>query len=228
MAQRTRSSIACARCKSTKTKCSDYRPCKHCSYLRIACQEVHKAEQHRSVHMQPIKNEPLLDCAPSTTRHVPFFDRKSSSSNWENSTEFNRSLPSSQLRGLVSSFSSFSYSQECRASSTMTQYNLPSPQLPFDFNTNQAIRSPSHLNPQCNTFPTGQLSGASTSHAMPFLALPPPAAGLLLPPITFAIPPAPALPPATALRLLLSLEFSGAKLRAGDVGGAWAAPRRFE
>jgi hypothetical protein len=43
MAKRTRTGIACTRCKSTKTKCSDHRPCKHCIYLGAACTDVNSA-----------------------------------------------------------------------------------------------------------------------------------------------------------------------------------------
>ncbi len=36
-AKRTRASVACARCKAAKTKCSGYRPCKRCSDSNVAC-----------------------------------------------------------------------------------------------------------------------------------------------------------------------------------------------
>mmetsp|Transcript_42450 Transcript_42450/g.88785 ORF Transcript_42450/g.88785 Transcript_42450/m.88785 type:complete len:315 (-) Transcript_42450:249-1193(-) len=34
-AERKRTSVACARCKVGKTKCSDYRPCKNCKYSKV-------------------------------------------------------------------------------------------------------------------------------------------------------------------------------------------------
>ena len=37
MAKRTRAAVACARCKSAKLRCSDFRPCKQCSKLRMDC-----------------------------------------------------------------------------------------------------------------------------------------------------------------------------------------------
>ncbi len=37
MANRTRSAIACTRCKSRKMKCSDYHPCKKCLKARTVC-----------------------------------------------------------------------------------------------------------------------------------------------------------------------------------------------
>jgi hypothetical protein len=35
-AERKRASVACVRCKAAKTKCSDYRPCKKCTYSNMA------------------------------------------------------------------------------------------------------------------------------------------------------------------------------------------------
>ena len=40
MAKRNRTSVACGRCKSAKTKCSDYRPCKQCVESKSCCKEV--------------------------------------------------------------------------------------------------------------------------------------------------------------------------------------------
>ena len=37
MAKRKRTSVACPRCKSTKQKCSDYRPCKQCVNAKFEC-----------------------------------------------------------------------------------------------------------------------------------------------------------------------------------------------
>ena len=39
-AKRSRTSVACSRCKTGKMKCSDYRPCKQCTNSKIACVEV--------------------------------------------------------------------------------------------------------------------------------------------------------------------------------------------
>ena len=40
MAKRNRAAIACARCKESKTKCSDFRPCKQCTKSNIICREI--------------------------------------------------------------------------------------------------------------------------------------------------------------------------------------------
>ena len=45
MARRNRSAVACARCKATKSKCSDYRPCKHCASVKVSCEELLKNNQ---------------------------------------------------------------------------------------------------------------------------------------------------------------------------------------
>ena len=44
MAKRNRSAIACARCRAMKSKCSDYRPCKHCASVQVPCKEFLKAK----------------------------------------------------------------------------------------------------------------------------------------------------------------------------------------
>ena len=60
MAKRTRSAVACARCKASKVKCNDYRPCKQClenlnccdngTFQYSAKQEVtRKAEYNRHI-----------------------------------------------------------------------------------------------------------------------------------------------------------------------------------
>ena len=40
MAKRTRSAVACARCKASKIKCSNYRPCKNCASFKVSCKEA--------------------------------------------------------------------------------------------------------------------------------------------------------------------------------------------
>ena len=39
-AKRNRTAVACARCKSGKSKCSDYRPCKRCTKSKNSCREL--------------------------------------------------------------------------------------------------------------------------------------------------------------------------------------------
>ena len=39
-AKRTRSAVACARCKASKVKCNDYRPCKQCTDSFNLCHQV--------------------------------------------------------------------------------------------------------------------------------------------------------------------------------------------
>ena len=40
IARRTRSAVACARCKASKVKCNDYRPCKQCTDKLFPCHEI--------------------------------------------------------------------------------------------------------------------------------------------------------------------------------------------
>ena len=44
MAKRNRSAVACARCKASKSKCSDYRPCKHCVSVKASCKDASDME----------------------------------------------------------------------------------------------------------------------------------------------------------------------------------------
>ena len=44
MAKRNRTSVACARCKSAKIKCSIYRPCKQCVDANSCCTEANKVK----------------------------------------------------------------------------------------------------------------------------------------------------------------------------------------
>jgi hypothetical protein len=50
-AKRVRTFVACARCKTGKTKCSDYRPCKQCSNSKgdIPCSDLHNSRRLDSV-----------------------------------------------------------------------------------------------------------------------------------------------------------------------------------
>ena len=48
IAKRTRVAIACARCKSSKVKCSDFRPCKHCADTFTNCQDANESVQRIS------------------------------------------------------------------------------------------------------------------------------------------------------------------------------------
>jgi hypothetical protein len=39
IAKRNRSAVACVRCKAAKSRCSDFRPCKHCVSSRVPCDD---------------------------------------------------------------------------------------------------------------------------------------------------------------------------------------------
>jgi hypothetical protein len=70
MAKRNRTSVACARCKKAKSKCTDYRPCKKCVESRLECDESSRdpMESHRdSPHYRPYPSRRLLDPRQSTS-----------------------------------------------------------------------------------------------------------------------------------------------------------------
>ena len=47
MAKRSRAAVACPRCKSTKQRCSDYRPCKQCASVKADCSASASKTQNR-------------------------------------------------------------------------------------------------------------------------------------------------------------------------------------
>ena len=51
MAKRTRAAVACARCKSGKLRCSDFRPCKQCTKVRSSCSTITQAQSAGSETM---------------------------------------------------------------------------------------------------------------------------------------------------------------------------------
>ena len=45
IAKRTRAAVACARCKSAKSKCNDFRPCKPCADAFVSCENIQKTKK---------------------------------------------------------------------------------------------------------------------------------------------------------------------------------------
>jgi hypothetical protein len=70
MAKRNRTSIACARCKSAKSKCSDYRPCKQCKTLKLNCDKFVGIADINAAASLDVKHE---------TRSIQGFDKTNSS-----------------------------------------------------------------------------------------------------------------------------------------------------
>ena len=52
-AKRSRTSVACLRCKAAKMKCSDYRPCKQCTNVKISCEEAQVRKQTKLFEVVP-------------------------------------------------------------------------------------------------------------------------------------------------------------------------------
>lgn len=55
MAKRTRSAVACVRCKAAKSKCSDYRPCKHCVSIKASCTDAVGMDEANDQEKHPKK-----------------------------------------------------------------------------------------------------------------------------------------------------------------------------
>ena len=57
MAKRSRTAVACARCKAAKIKCSDYRPCKQCVNFNSPCTEVNDPKPASNTSILPQSRE---------------------------------------------------------------------------------------------------------------------------------------------------------------------------
>ena len=76
MAKRNRSAVACARCKATKSKCSDYRPCKTCASVKMSCEELpQKKNQANNNALYPHYMDTTLHSRESCSKN-PLQSRK--------------------------------------------------------------------------------------------------------------------------------------------------------
>jgi hypothetical protein len=72
-AERKRTSVACARCKAGKTKCSDYRPCKKCKFLNMAGECVdEKSLTSRTADIMPSSVSSDAKAPESCVQNAPF------------------------------------------------------------------------------------------------------------------------------------------------------------
>ena len=80
MAQRTRASAACLRCKANKVRCSDYRPCAQCREVGAAstCTDLQSARRSSSASAdetcQPLSTTPTLPINASSQFAFASFD----------------------------------------------------------------------------------------------------------------------------------------------------------
>ena len=58
MAKRSRTAVACVRCKAAKSKCSDYRPCKQCVNSNSRCTEASESKSVSNTSILPQNGEP--------------------------------------------------------------------------------------------------------------------------------------------------------------------------
>jgi hypothetical protein len=70
-AERKRTSVACARCKAGKVKCSDYRPCKHCKYSNKTSTCVDEA-----ISIQQKQSGTLSNTPPDANAYERFMQGK--------------------------------------------------------------------------------------------------------------------------------------------------------
>ena len=57
MAKRSRTAVACVRCKAAKSKCSDYRPCKQCLNSNSRCTEASESKSASNTSILPQSGE---------------------------------------------------------------------------------------------------------------------------------------------------------------------------
>ena len=203
MAKRIRASVACARCKAAKSKCSDFRPCKHCLNFGAVCEEVNTAAHciptGRNDRNHPIARSAIMEGSES----------------WPCQPHTSLTLPE------LAHHESLRFASACitNQSGTRSNANLSMPQyLPLSINYDvyhsipSALRfqpSAQQLIPAPLLFASALLPSApiSLQQQQPAPALPPAIAALLL--SNGFVPPAasvpPTLAPAAGLRLLLAL-----------------------
>ena len=69
MAKRSRTAVACARCKTAKSKCSDYRPCNQCVNSNSRCEEASKPKSASNTSILPHNGKPdKIEKAPSLVK----------------------------------------------------------------------------------------------------------------------------------------------------------------
>ena len=59
-AKRTKSAVACARCKASKVKCNDYRPCKNCTESFNLCQDLKDFRDSGTMENAPHTQQPSI------------------------------------------------------------------------------------------------------------------------------------------------------------------------
>ncbi len=76
MAQRQRAAVACANCRLSKTKCTEYRPCKKCANLNVTCVDdvvngpdfqdqvsrISSKTNHRNSNLQNLTKKAVQNC----------------------------------------------------------------------------------------------------------------------------------------------------------------------
>ena len=184
MAKRIRASVACARCKSAKSKCSDFRPCKHCSDLGGVCNEAINV-QGKEVAKRQICNPSKVEIEVTTCQPNSSTERPTG-----RPTHFNRNEILS------------------------TPWSLPVPINTDVYQSiPSALRCwppANQFNPTPSRFVSSQSPAFGWQQASLIPALPPAIAGLLMQnepaAAAVSVPPPMALRPATALQLLIALS----------------------
>ena len=78
--RRTRSAVACERCKSAEVKCNDFRPCNRCAYASTSCQNKQgtkndmRQKRHMSVDKNPYLSSQTDKSAVCRTTADPMFN----------------------------------------------------------------------------------------------------------------------------------------------------------
>ena len=123
LAKRVRAALACARCKSFKVKCSDYRPCKQCNDTSSRCDNRKTEDDEHNA-----KQAGLNDSAPQNNTLATMFEKQNKSNietRVEYSTDIELSSKNPQKYTLTPKYSSMNAAQH----SSIVQGFPPKPEM---------------------------------------------------------------------------------------------------
>ena len=113
MAKRSRTAVACVRCKAAKSKCSDYRPCKQCVNSNSCCTEASESKSASNTSILPQSGDPdkiekALFCVKANHyAKVPSYFDTAVASYGEanpNTSYYLREAPQNSMHGPLSSY----------------------------------------------------------------------------------------------------------------------------
>ena len=210
MAKRIRASVACARCRYAKGKCSDFRPCKNCVALGVACNEANSKMQTSQHASDP--NAFCMDSAPCASwfsGHVQaFVDRPLDQSYRAGKTYYDNTNSTGAERGAcpqTSAISASLWGQYMAAPVNFDQFR----NVPTDVHNSSKWQQRNSIPPLFESGRLPALAWQQPSQLVPVTAYARPIDSACLLQAAVASSAHPLLSPAVTLPLLLALTAVG-------------------